>query len=220
MRSGALTARLVERLGARCNVIAIDPSESFVEPRCGNGSLTSSCMRAVRSSCRSTMTSFDLALAQLVVHFMKDPVAGLREMAPSDQAGRSGRGDGVGPRLEAVARCRAYWAAVKSIDRPRPARATLAGVKEGDLVALFERPGSQTWSGRLDGARAFASFEEWWEPYTLGVGPAGDYIAKLDAAGREALRVPAAINSLRRRSRSLRPLGACAPARDRSGVCH
>jgi hypothetical protein len=33
-----------------------------------------------------------------------------------------------------------------------------------------------------------ATFEEWWEPYTLGVGPAGSYIAGLAPEAREELR--------------------------------
>ena len=32
------------------------------------------------------------------------------------------------------------------------------------------------------------TFDEWWEPYTLGVGPAGAYAAGLDAARRDELR--------------------------------
>lgn len=34
----------------------------------------------------------------------------------------------------------------------------------------------------------YASFEEWWEPYTLGVGPAGDHVKQLDEEARETLR--------------------------------
>jgi hypothetical protein len=33
-----------------------------------------------------------------------------------------------------------------------------------------------------------SSFEEWWEPYTGGVGPAGAYVSTLDPERREALR--------------------------------
>ena len=33
-----------------------------------------------------------------------------------------------------------------------------------------------------------ATFDEWWEPYTLGVGPAGGYVAGLDERERAALR--------------------------------
>ncbi len=32
------------------------------------------------------------------------------------------------------------------------------------------------------------TFEAWWEPYTLGVGPAGAYVSALDDDGRERLR--------------------------------
>jgi len=32
------------------------------------------------------------------------------------------------------------------------------------------------------------TFEEWWEPFTLGVGPAGAYVAARDEDGRAQLR--------------------------------
>jgi hypothetical protein len=33
----------------------------------------------------------------------------------------------------------------------------------------------------------YRSFEEWWEPFTLGVGPAGDYVQGLDVERRAEL---------------------------------
>ena len=33
---------------------------------------------------------------------------------------------------------------------------------------------------------ALADFNDWWEPYTLGVGPPGDYVARLDDDGPRA----------------------------------
>jgi len=45
--------------------------------------------------------------------------------------------------------------------------------------------------------RAFDSFEDWWEPYTRGIGPAGAFVATLSEEDgirlREAcrLRIPA-----------------------------
>ncbi|MFI2706786.1 SAM-dependent methyltransferase, partial [Nocardioides sp. CER28] len=33
-----------------------------------------------------------------------------------------------------------------------------------------------------------ATFEEWWEPFTFRVGPAGDYVASLSPDTRERLR--------------------------------
>jgi hypothetical protein len=34
----------------------------------------------------------------------------------------------------------------------------------------------------------FATAEDWWQPFTLGVGPAGDYVKRLDGETRDALR--------------------------------
>jgi hypothetical protein len=33
-----------------------------------------------------------------------------------------------------------------------------------------------------------ATFEDWWEPFTLGVGPAGMYLMSLDTASQTELR--------------------------------
>jgi ubiquinone/menaquinone biosynthesis C-methylase UbiE len=76
---GALTAELVSRLGAVA-VAAVDPSEPFVaaarERHPG--------VQVLRASAEHLPfpdRTFDASLAQLVVHFMSDPVAGLAEMA-------------------------------------------------------------------------------------------------------------------------------------------
>src|SRR4030095_3810206 len=76
---GNLTTELVGRLGDEA-VAAVDPSEPFV---------TAARVRHpdvdVRMASAEALPfpdrAFDAALAQLVVHFMTDPVAGLREMA-------------------------------------------------------------------------------------------------------------------------------------------
>jgi hypothetical protein len=44
-------------------------------------------------------------------------------------------------------------------------------VDDGDLVFEMEH----------------RTFEEWWEPFTLGVGPAGRYVVGLEAADRDAI---------------------------------
>src|SRR6476661_4388427 len=62
---GMLTSELVDRLGAEA-VSAVDPSPSFAA--------------AASEVLPFADQAFDRTLAQLVVHFMSDPVAGLREM--------------------------------------------------------------------------------------------------------------------------------------------
>ena len=64
-----------------------------------------------------------------------------------------------------------------------------AGTAEGDLTRLFHSAGlDATEEGVLSVEVHHATFEDWWEPYTLGVGPAGDYVASLDDDRRERLR--------------------------------
>ncbi len=184
---GALTAELVSRLGADC-VAAIDPSPSFV-----------SAVRArftdveVHSCAAEHLPfpdhSFDFALAQLVVHFMSDPVEGLAEMARVTRPG--GRvaaavwdhAGGSGP-------LSTFWRAVNDIDPASSGEARLAGTREGHLAELCEAASmTHIESTTLTVTVGFATFADWWEPFTLGVGPAGAYVNELDQAGRDVLRV-------------------------------
>ncbi len=65
----------------------------------------------------------------------------------------------------------------------------LVGSREGDLVRLFETAElTGIEAGVLTVRRHFDDVDDWWLPFTLGVGPAGAYAASLDDAGREALR--------------------------------
>jgi ubiquinone/menaquinone biosynthesis C-methylase UbiE len=76
---GALTAELVARVGASA-VSAVDPSEPFVEAARERHPGVD-VHRASAEDLPFANTTFDAAMAQLVVHFMTDPVGGLREMA-------------------------------------------------------------------------------------------------------------------------------------------
>lgn len=182
---GALTGELVARLGAEA-VAAVDPSEPFViaarerHPRVD-----------VRLSAAEELPfsagEFDVALAQLVVHFMVDPIRGLGEMA------RVARPGGV------VVACvwdhagqrgplSLFWSAVRRLDPAARDESELAGARAGHLVELFEAVGLHNVTDtELTVQVQHGSFEEWWEPFTLGVGPAGGYLAGLDAVKREEL---------------------------------
>ena len=82
-----------------------------------------------------------------------------------------------------------FWRAVHELDPSAPGEAELAGAREGQLAELADAAGIGGISlGSLTIRLGFASFVEWWEPFTLGVGPAGDYVASLPKDGREALQ--------------------------------
>jgi SAM-dependent methyltransferase len=187
---GALTAQLVERLGTDA-VSAVDPSSSFVAAL-GARFPGIDVQSGVAERLPYADDSFDAALAELVVHFMDDPVSGLREMA------RVTRPGGV------VAACvwdhagggsplTTFWQAVHDTDAHAVGEAQLAGAREGHLAQLCESAGlSQIEDTLLTVKVHFATFDDWWEPFTFGVGPAGAYVAQLDPAGREILRTQCA----------------------------
>jgi SAM-dependent methyltransferase len=131
---------------------------------------------------------FDAALAQLVVHFMADPVAGLAEMARVTRRGGVvtacvwDHAGGHGP----LSLC---WRAARQLDPGVFDESKLAGAREGHLAELFEAAGlDEIEEAVLSASLEHPSFEEWWEPYTRGVGPAGSYIAGLDAERQAELR--------------------------------
>jgi SAM-dependent methyltransferase len=183
---GALTAELVKRVGPDA-VSAVDPSEPFVAAaRERHPGVTVE--RAAAEQLPFGVGAFDAALAQLVVHFMTDPVAGLREMA------RVTREGGV------VAACvwdlaggRAptspFWQAAHELDPGVEDESRLAGAREGHLTELFEAVGlREIEETGLSVEVEHSSFDEWWEPFTLGVGPAGAYAAGLDTERQAWLR--------------------------------
>jgi SAM-dependent methyltransferase len=129
--------------------------------------------------------AFDVALAQLVVHFMTDPVAGIRQMA------RVTRRGGV------VAACvwdgatgalAPFWDAVHVIDPDAEDEALLSGAQRGHLTELFNAAGlHEVEESPVSVDVVHPTFDEWWEPFTFGIGPAGEYVGQLDDDGRARL---------------------------------
>lgn len=183
---GALAARLVDRLGTAA-VSAVDPSPPFLDA-----------VRArlpgldVRAGAAEQLPfaddTFDHALAQLVVHFMGDPVAGIGQMARVTRPGGSVSAcvwDFAGGR----APLSTFWHAATDLDPEARTEGDLSGARAGDLERLLEGANlTGVRSGELVVRLAHQSFDEWWEPYTYGVGPAGAYVASLPEHARVALR--------------------------------
>jgi SAM-dependent methyltransferase len=184
--TGALTSELVGRLGPSA-VAAVDPSEPFVgATRARHPGVD--VRQAPAERLPFPDDAFDAALAQLVVHFMKEPVAGIAEMA------RVTRRDGV------VATCvwdhaggqgplRLFWHAARALDPDVDDESDLPGTRGGQLSELLEAAGlREIDETALSVSLEHPTFDAWWEPFTLGVGPAGAYLASLDADRRTELR--------------------------------
>lgn len=178
---GALTAHLLS-LGAE--LTAIDPSPPFVDAVRTRFPDVDVRLGTAEELPYDTAV-FDTALAQLVVHFMTDPVVGLRQMA------RVTRHGGV------VAACvwdgpagalAPFWDAVHVIDPDAEDEALLSGAHSGHLTELFAAAGIRdVEEDPIAVDVVHPTFEEWWQPYSFGVGPAGDYVQRLDDDGRARL---------------------------------
>jgi hypothetical protein len=82
-----------------------------------------------------------------------------------------------------------FWDAVHVLDPQHPGEGGRTGTREGDLARVFREAGLDgIEAGRLTVTVPFATFEDWWQPFLLGVGPAGDYVSGLEDRGVEALR--------------------------------
>ena len=186
---GALTAALAERLGA-ANVCGADPSEPFAEAcraRLPGVEVAVAAAEALPFADRA----FDAALSQLVVNFMRDPEASVREMA------RVTRPGGI------VASCvwdyggemtllRAFWDAAREVDPARAAGADEGTVMrwcaDGELAGLWHDAGLGNVRHEALVVRAgYAGFEDLWSPLPTGVAPSGAFCASLDDDRRAAL---------------------------------
>lgn len=183
---GALTRELVRRLGA-ANVAAVDPSAPFIaalrERLPGIDARVASA-----ESLPFVDRTFDAAVAQLVVHFMTDPVAGLREMARVTRHGGIVAAcvwDHAGARGPLVH----FWRAAREVVDHVEDESQRAGAREGHLAVLFTEAGLHTIETTTVTARlTHTTFESWWQPFELGVGPAGAFLQTLDPARRLAIR--------------------------------
>jgi ubiquinone/menaquinone biosynthesis C-methylase UbiE len=183
---GALTTELVQRLGSTA-VAAVDPSEQFVTAARERHPGVD-VQQAAAEELPFADNEFDAALAQLVVHFMADPGRGLAEMARVTHPGGVVAAcvwDHAGGRTPLAP----FWDAVHELDPDAIDESQLAGGRDGHIAELLTEIGlRQVEQTALPVSVEHATFEEWWEPFMLGVGPAGSYATSLDPDRREELR--------------------------------
>jgi SAM-dependent methyltransferase len=183
---GALTEELVRRVGETA-VTAVDPAELFVAAARSRHPAVD-VRRASAEDLPFDDGLFDAALAQLVVHFMADPIAGLREMRRVTRPGgvvAASVWDHAGDRTPLTV----FWQAARELDPDALDESDLPGAREGHLAELLAQAGlTSLEETTVTAAVDYASFEEWWEPFTLGVGPAGAYAKGLAESERDELR--------------------------------
>jgi SAM-dependent methyltransferase len=181
--SGILTEELARRLGP-ANVAAADPSP-----------LVEACARRVPQADVRTAPaealpwpdgSFDAALAQLVLHFLEDPVAGLAEMRRVVRPGGVVAASSWNfPEMRLL---RMFWEAARAVIPEAPAE-TLELATLDELAGLGRAAGlASVETAALDVSADYASFDELWGTFQLRVGPASEFCASLPEEKRDDVR--------------------------------
>jgi len=183
---GALTVLLAAEVGG-ASVAAIDPSTSFVAAL-RERLPEIDARNATADAIPFASDAFDLAVAQLVVHFMPDPIAGIREMArvvrPGGMVAASGWDFGGNRSPLAL-----FWEAAHAVDPDGDNDAERPGGHAGTLEGFFDAAGLRdVRGGEITVSVPYRDIDDWWQPYELGVGPAGEYLAAQPSEKRQEIK--------------------------------
>ena len=173
------------------NVAAVDPSEPFVEALASRFA-EAEVAQAGAEDLPFADGSFAAVFAQLVVNFMRDPERGVEEMR------RVAEDDGV---LAAavwdypgeMTMLTTFWEAAGTIDErgaaARDERTRMRFGEPDELVELWEGAGLRdVEDGEIVVSASYQDFDDLWEPFLAGVGPAGDFAVSLESEVQAALR--------------------------------
>jgi SAM-dependent methyltransferase len=186
--TGALTSQLIGLVGAE-NISAVDPSDSFVaafrQRYPGVDAHVSGAEQLPFGE-----SAFDAAVAQLVIHFLKQPARGVAEMRRVTRPG--GRvAASVWDYADKMILIRKFWDAARAIDPAAGAgdEVNFANTTQAGLGELWREAGlSEVSVQPVDVSASYTDFEDLWWPIEAGVGPAGAYTVTLDPERRADLK--------------------------------
>jgi hypothetical protein len=82
-----------------------------------------------------------------------------------------------------------FWSAMKAVKPEVEDEQRRAGTAEGDIAERLTRAGLRDVAGgALEVSVHYSGFEDFWEPFTFGVGPAGQAFDSLDDDQKVALQ--------------------------------
>lgn len=188
--TGALCAAIVDRCSPS-SVAGVEPSEGFLrtakENLAGRATLHPGSATAIPFGDASA----DVVVSGLVLNFVPDQRAGLLEMARVTAVGGT-IGAYVWDYAGKMELMRYFWDAAVELD---PGAAKLdEGLRfplcrPEALEDLFTRTGLQEVEvNAIDIPTPFADFDEYWQPFLGGQGPAPAYAMSLDETARTRLR--------------------------------
>lgn len=188
--TGALSAAIVDRC-APSAVTGVEPSEGFLKAAAANLAGRAVLRQGSATAIPLGDASVDVAVCGLVLNFVPDQRAGLVEMSRVTRAGGTVAAyvwDYAG-KMDLI---RHFWDAAVELD---PKAASLdeglrfPTCRPDAMQALFESAGlGEVEATAIDIPTAFAGFDDYWQPFLGGQGPAPAYAMSLDEAARIRLR--------------------------------
>ena len=187
---GALSSVLAKEVGHE-KVAAVDPSKPFASA-CMDRLPGADVRVASAEELPFAGASFDATCSQLVVNFLSDALAGLKEMRRVTRPGgliAASVWDYAGE----MTMLRMFWDAALEVD---PVGAALLDdgkrmryCEPGELAQLLSDAGlTEIVTDEITVSADYQDFEDLWMPFTTGVGPAGAYSTSLSASRRAELR--------------------------------
>lgn len=133
--------------------------------------------------------AFDRTLSLLVLNFVPDPTAALQQMMRVTRPGGV-VASAVWDYGDGMQMLRTFWDAAVALDpnaAPRDER-HMPLCAHGALAELWRTHGLEDVDEQpLSIEMAFASFDDYWQPFLCGQGPAGVYVTSLSESARDAL---------------------------------
>jgi SAM-dependent methyltransferase len=166
-------------------VAGVDPSEPFLG-LARAAVPDADIRRAAAEDLPFADDAFDIAMSQLVVNFMTDPIRGVTEMR---RVARETVAACVWDYADGMTMLRAFFDAALELDPDAPDEGrTMRFSSPGELRALWEDAGlREVTTGELVVTADYADFDDYWLPFPYGPGPSGAYVRSLDAERRAAL---------------------------------
>ncbi len=189
--TGVLTRKILER-AAPARVMGIDAAESFVSHAQAEIAHAHAEFRVGDARALPVGDgAFDAVVSGLVLNFVSDPTKAVAEMRRVARPG--GRiGVYVWDYADKMQLVRKFWDAAVALDPEAAAldEATRFPLCQRDaLAALFAAAGlTDVETSAIDVPTIFRTFDDFWEPFLGGTGPAPGYVMSLDETRRDALR--------------------------------
>jgi SAM-dependent methyltransferase len=189
--TGALAFELVRRKSG-IHVTGIDLSEEYVAYAMGRNPSPdrAAFQKGDAQGMHFADGTFAASLSLLVFNFIPDPGKALREVRRVTQA-KARISAAVWDYGERMVMLRAFWDAAVSTDAmaEKLDEKHMPLCRAGDLSRLWKQGGLENVHEEpLEIAIKFDSFNDYWEPFLLGQGPAGAYVRTIKGARLQELR--------------------------------